>query len=173
MPKIAIVRNASNVPFYVTTPSKSDTLVKGTLTKAQTWSYSNESVSIADFSSLITPGGYQLIIPGVGQTIPFQINQHVHLNLAIGSLKGYYYQRASTALLPAQAGTWARAIGHPDTVVLVHSSAATLQRPAGTIISCLEAGTMPATIISISSTRAFQRIPFSRHMNGSLNSAIS
>jgi endoglucanase len=136
MPKIAIVRNASNVPFYVTTPSKSDTLVKGMLTAAQTWSFSGESVSIADFSSLKTPGGYQIIIPGVGQTIPFQVNQHVHLNLAIGSLKGYYYQRASTALLPAQASTWARAIGHPDTNVLVHSSAATAQRPAGTIISC-------------------------------------
>ena len=136
MPKIAIVRNSSNIPFYVTTPSKSDTLVKGTLSAAKTWSYSNESVSIADFSGLKTPGGYQIIIPGVGQTIPFQINQHVLLNLAVGSLKGYYYQRASTALLPAQAGTWARAIGHPDTVGPVHSSAATQQRPTGTIISC-------------------------------------
>jgi endoglucanase len=136
MPKIAVVRNASNVPFYVTTPSKSDTLVRGTLSTAKTWSYSNESVSIADFSSLKSSGSYQLIVPGVGFTIPFQVNQHIHLNLAIGALKGYYYQRASTELLPANAGTWARAIGHPDAVVLVHSSAATQQRPAGTIISC-------------------------------------
>ena len=136
MPKIAIVRNASNVPFYVTTPSKSDTLFKGILSASKTWSYSNESVSIADFSSVNTPGAYQIIVPGLGFTIPFQVNQHVHLNLAIGSLKGYYYQRASTDLLPAYAGTWARAIGHPDASVQVHSSAATQQRPMGTIISC-------------------------------------
>ena len=136
MPKIAVVRNASSTPFYIVTPSQSDTLVKGMLTAAQTWSSSGESVSIADFSGLKIPGMYQLIVPGLGFTIPFAVNQHVHLNLAIRSLKGYYYQRASTALLSAQAGIWARAVGHPDTVVLVHSSAATLQRPAGTIISC-------------------------------------
>jgi endoglucanase len=136
MQKIAVVRNASNTPFYIVTPSQSDTLVKGMLTAAQTWSSSGESVSIADFSGLKIPGTYQLIVPGLGFTIPFAVKPRVHLNLAIGSLKGYYYQRASTPLLPAYAGTWARAIGHPDTTVLVHPSAATTQRPAGTIISC-------------------------------------
>jgi endoglucanase len=136
MQKIAVVRNASSTPFYIVTSSQSDTLVKGMLTAAQTWSSSGESVSIADFSGLKIPGTYQLIVPGLGFTIPFAVKPRVHLNLAIGSLKGYYYQRASTPLLPAYAGTWARAIGHPDTTVLVHPSAATTQRPAGTIISC-------------------------------------
>lgn len=136
MQKIAVVRNASSTPFYIVTPSQSDTLVKGMLTAAQTWSSSGESVSIADFSGLKIPGTYQLIVPGLGLTIPFAVKPRVHLNLAIGSLKGYYYQRASTPLLPAYAGTWARANGHPDTTVLVHPSAATTQRPAGTIISC-------------------------------------
>ena len=136
MQKIAVVRNASSSPFYIVTPSQPDTLVKGMLTTAQTWSSSGESVSIADFSGLKIPGTYQLIVPGLGFTIPFAVKSRVHLNLAIGSLKGYYYQRASTTLLSAQAGTWARAVGHPDNIVQVHSSAATLQRPAGTIISC-------------------------------------
>lgn len=136
MTKIAVVRNAANVPFYVVTPSLSDTLVKGTLSAAQTWPYSNESVSIADFSTLQIPGTYQIIVPGVGTTSPFEIKERVHQNLAIGALKGYYYQRASLALLPTYAGTWARALGHPDTDVRVHPSAATTQRPAGTSISC-------------------------------------
>jgi len=136
MQKIAVVRNASSTPFYIVTPSQSDTLIKGMLTAAQTWPSSGESVSIADFSGLKIPGTYQLIVPGLGFTIPFAVNPRVHLNLAIESLKGYYYQRASTPLLPAYAGTWARANGHPDTTVLVHPSAATTQRPAGTIISC-------------------------------------
>jgi endoglucanase len=137
MQKIAVVRNASSSPFYIVTPSASDTVFRGTLSAAQTWPLSNESVSIADFSSLKTPGGYRIIISGGASTIiPFQIKEHAHLSLAIGALKGYYYQRASTPLLPAYAGTWARANGHPDTTVLVHQSAATTQRPAGTIISC-------------------------------------
>ena len=136
MQKIAVVRNASSTPFYIVTLSQSDTLVKGMLTAAQTWSSSGESVSIADFSGLKIPGTYQLIVPGLGFTIPFAVKPRVHLDLAIGSLKGYYYQRSSTALLPSYAGTWARANGHPDTTVLVHPSAATTQRPVGTIISC-------------------------------------
>ena len=136
MQKIAVVRNASSTAFYIVTPSQTDTLFKGMLTAAQTWSSSGESVSIADFSDLKIPGTYQLIVPGLGFTIPFAVKPHVHLNLAIGSLKGYYYQRASTPILPPYAGTWARANGHPDTIVLVHSSAATTQRPVGTIISC-------------------------------------
>ncbi|HVN48243.1 MAG TPA: glycoside hydrolase family 9 protein [Bacteroidota bacterium] len=136
MQKIAVVRNASNTPFYIVTPSQSDTLVKGMLTTAQTYSSSGESVSIADFSDLKTPGTYQLFVPGVGSTIPFVVEPRVHLNLAIGALKGYYYQRASTPILPAYGGIWARANGHPDTTVLVHPSAATTQRVSGTIISC-------------------------------------
>jgi endoglucanase len=136
MPKIAVVRNVSNTPFYVVTPSNSDTLVKGMLSAAKTWSYSNESVSIADFSSLKTPGSYEIIVPGLGYTIPFAVHQRVHLNLAIGALKGYYYQRASLELFPVYAVAWARGMGHPDMKVQIHSSAATAQRPAGTIISC-------------------------------------
>ena len=126
MQKIAIVQNTSKVPFYVTTPSRSDTLVRGTLSAAKTWSYSNESVSIADFSNLKTPGSYLIIVPGVGFTIPFQVKSPCALNLAAGSLKGYYYQRASTVLAAPYAGVWARAIGHPDNNVQVHSSATTV-----------------------------------------------
>jgi endoglucanase len=38
-------------------------------------------------------------------------------------------------IAPRYAGKWARAAGHPDTMVLVHASAATASRPEGTVIS--------------------------------------
>jgi endoglucanase len=135
MPKMAVVRNASNEPFYITASSTTDTLFKGMLSEARTWIYSNESVSIADFSDFHTPGTYRIAVPGCGTTAPFQIMQRVHQNISTGALKGFYYQRASTELLPEHAGKWAHAMGHPDTHVLIHPSAATPQRPAGTIIS--------------------------------------
>src|SRR5471030_407605 len=43
--------------------------------------------------------------------------------------------RASTPLNEKYAGKWARAEGHPDTSVLIHPSAASEKRPAGTRIS--------------------------------------
>lgn len=135
MPKIAIVRNAGAIPFFVIATSSSDTVFRGSLTSAQTWPYSNESVSRADFSALQTTGSFRIVVPGAGTSYSFEIKPRVHLNLAIGVLKGYYYQRASMPLLPPYAGVWARDAGHPDTSVLVHSSAATTQRPANSNIS--------------------------------------
>jgi len=135
MQKIAVVKDAASAPFYIISTSSNDTVFTGTLSSSKTWSYSQESVSIADFSSLQTSGAFTLSVPGVGTSYPFVIEERVHLNVAIGSLKSYYYQRASTSLPAAYAGTWARSAGHLDTNVLVHASAATTERPTNTKIS--------------------------------------
>jgi endoglucanase len=135
MPKVAVVKNAASAQFYVIASGSTDTVYRGTLTSSQTWPYSSESVSRADFSGLRPPGTYVLAVPGTGTSYPFDVKPRVHQALATGALKGYYYQRVSIPLLPAYAGIWSRAAGHPDTSVLIHSSAATLQRPTGSTIS--------------------------------------
>lgn len=135
MPKVAVVRNAASSPFYVIASGSTDTVFRGTLTSSQTWPYSNESVSRADFSAVRTSGTYVIAVPGTGTSYPFDVKPRVHQALAAGALKGYYYQRVSINLLAAYAGVWSRAAGHPDTSVLIHSSAATLQRPTGSTIS--------------------------------------
>ena len=43
--------------------------------------------------------------------------------------------RVSIPLKEKYAGKWSRAKGHPDTQVLIHASAASTQRPEGTVIS--------------------------------------
>ena len=50
-------------------------------------------------------------------------------------IKAFYYNRSSIPLEEKYAGKWTREAGHPDTLVLVHSSAADANRPEGTIIS--------------------------------------
>jgi endoglucanase len=135
LPKVAVIRNRGLTPFYVINASSQDTAFRGTLTSQQQWSYSGESVGRADFSDLTSTGSYVLAIPGVGSSYAFDIKPRVHQNLAVGVLKGYYYQRASLQLTSEYAGVWARALGHPDTSVLIHPSAATAQRPAYSIIS--------------------------------------
>src|SRR5205823_3440085 len=80
-------------------------------------------------------GSFVVLLPDIGHSYVFEIADDVHHNTAVAVLKGYYYQRASMPLEEKFAGKWHRSAGHPDDVVYVHSSAATKQRPAGTIIS--------------------------------------
>ena len=134
MPKIAVVKNAGGTPFYVIASGSSDTLFRGTLTPSRAWTYSGENVGRADFTPLGTSGTYVVAVPGVGVSYPFVVGQRIHEPLVRLALRGYYYQRVSMPLLPRYAGIWARAEGHPDTNVLVHASAATALRPAGTVI---------------------------------------
>jgi endoglucanase len=74
-------------------------------------------------------------VPGVGISYSFQVTSNIHSSVAKASLKGYYYQRVSMPLEEKFAGKWNRPAGHPDTEVLIHPSAASAARPAGTKIS--------------------------------------
>ncbi|HSQ42704.1 MAG TPA: glycoside hydrolase family 9 protein [Fibrobacteraceae bacterium] len=56
-------------------------------------------------------------------------------NLALALLKAFYFQRASLELEPQWAGIYARKAGHLDQEVLIHESAASSNRPAGSRIS--------------------------------------
>ncbi len=135
MPKVAVVIGATQDAFYVTTADGADTVVVGTLAMPYTWTFSNETGRKADFTALTTPGRYNVVVPGIGASYPFEVRARAFQPLAAASIKAFYYQRASTALSPTHAGRWARSAGHPDTQVRVHASAATAQRPEGTLIS--------------------------------------
>ncbi|MBX9853622.1 MAG: glycoside hydrolase family 9 protein [Cytophagaceae bacterium] len=134
-PKMAIVVNSDAQQFYVIGADKKDTVFSGFLKSAGTWEYSEEKCSKADFSTVKKPGSYYLLVPGVGQSYNFDITDLPHHLVGKASLKAFYYQRASTELLPEHAGIFARKAGHMDTAVLVHNSAATATRPEGTKIS--------------------------------------
>lgn len=133
--KRAVVVSSPADVFFITAAQQGDTLYSGTLQQEQTWSPSGENVRLADFSTLKEQGSYKLVVPGLGASYTFEIADSVHHDLALGALKGFYFQRASAALPFNYAGFWFRNAGHPDTEVEVHPSAATAQRPAGTIVS--------------------------------------
>ena len=134
-PKVAVVVGAKGGGFTVETSPGGRVAMRGTLSAPATWPMSGEEVRRADFSSLRRPGRYVVVIPGLGRSTPFAIGATVLRDVARGAIKSYYYQRTGIALEPKYAGRWARAEGHPDTVVLVHSSAASAARPEGTRIS--------------------------------------
>ncbi|MCR8556853.1 glycoside hydrolase family 9 protein [Mucilaginibacter sp. BJC16-A38] len=133
-PKIAIVLNSKSEEFYLQTLDKKNVLV-GKLKKSVRPGLNRSFTDIADFGIYNTPGKYQLYVPGSGYSYPFEIKKSVHHNVAAGAIKAYYFMRASIPLKGKYAGKWSRAEGHPDTNVLIHPSAVSDKRPAGTSIS--------------------------------------
>lgn len=131
--KIAIVRVQAD-SFYITR-SDNSVCYKGKLTTPKFWSYSDEWVQSADFSSLNESGEYFFIIPGANEKIKFSIKADPYGDIASAAVKALFYNRCSYPVLPEYGGIWAREAGHPDNEVYIHSSAASESRPEGTVIS--------------------------------------
>jgi len=146
-PKLAVIilrasmAQAGKAPavFYVIAAGGSltgrDTVFRGQPGPVKGSSNSSLQTCIADFSGLRKEGVYIVAAPGMEHSYPFRIGKEVLRTASIASLKGYYYQRSAMPLDPAYAGQWSRPAGHPDTAVLIHPSAASEARPAGTVIS--------------------------------------
>ncbi len=135
-PKLAIVSGETTATnFFITPTNLRDTVFSGTLSDEIQSKNSSTKTKQADFTGLKIKGSFVVLVPGVGHSYVFQISDDVAKKPAVATLKGYYYQRASMALEESFAGKWHRSAGHPDDVVLVHASAATKDRPEGTIIS--------------------------------------
>jgi len=133
-PKIAIVLKSDGNSFTLETLDKKN-VYAGKLKKSVKVGLNGEFAWIADFSSFKIPGQYKLHVAGAGYSYPFQITKNVHAKVAAGSIKAYYFMRASIPLKEKYAGKWSRAEGHPDTAVLIHPSAVGDGRPANMKIS--------------------------------------
>jgi endoglucanase len=142
-PKLAVVTGdytsdeyaGENFGFYVLKYNNGDTVFKGSFGKLRQSTNSSLKTRIADFTALQKNGNYILFVPGIGNSYPFEIGDNIHRDAARAVLKGFYFIRSSISMEPKFAGKWSRPSGHPDTKVLVHPSAASDKRPAGTIIS--------------------------------------
>lgn len=88
---------------------------------------------VFDFSEITKPGRYT--IKAGKERMKFTVSENAFEALAEAGLKGFYHQRSGMDLDPAIAGKWARKGGHPDTVVYIHPSAVSEERPEGTVIS--------------------------------------
>ncbi len=133
--KHAIITGKNTERFYVIEATRHDTVFSSTLAGAIKSPFSEKYTQLADFSSVQKQGKYYLYVPSLGYSYPFVIAPKVHEQALRAAMKGYYFQRASTALPKQYAGKWARKMGHPDTQVIVHASAASAARPAGTKIA--------------------------------------
>jgi endoglucanase len=135
-PKIAVIAENLVGDFSVLDAVTGEIVFTAPLSSPRKSSFSDRTTRIADFTSVTKPGRYMISLQGQGESYVFEIKNKVFTPVAKGLIKGFYFQRMSTPLLPEYAGKWSRAEGHPDRQVLVHPAAASSGRPAGTVISC-------------------------------------
>lgn len=133
--KIAVVVGAQGDVFEVVPGTGGEAVFSGKLGSWRESPSFGGPARLADFSELHAPGSYRVIVPGVGESFPFEIGPRVHEEVAGAAVKAFYHHRVSAPTLPEYAGPWARPAGHPDDQVEVHPSAASPGRPTGTIIS--------------------------------------
>jgi len=133
--KIAIAEGLTADSFYVVSSDKADTLYRAKLGKATRWNYSGEMAQVADFTPFDSVGGTYYVTADSAYSFSFTIAPQVHRGVAKGLLKSFYYNRASCAITGTVGANWTRAEGHPDNVVYIDATAATTDRPTGTIIS--------------------------------------
>ncbi|MGR7812233.1 glycoside hydrolase family 9 protein [Lacinutrix undariae] len=118
---------------YTITNSLNVTVLSGVTDTAIYWSSAEEYVALIDISELNTEGVYKI---ATNETEAFfNISNTAYDTLSEAALKYYYYARASTEITSSNGGVWNRPTGIPDTNVIIHSSAASSNRPTGTIIS--------------------------------------
>lgn len=132
--KIALLRIKSD-KFNIVNIKNGKIVFSGKTGPFKYWEFSGDSACIADFSNLNTPGKYLFCVNDTSCSYEFEIRNDVYRELAKASLKAFYLNRSGFELTREFAGKWARSGGHPDTSVIVHSSAASAKRPEGYKIS--------------------------------------
>lgn len=132
--KLGIVLSEELTDFYLTPFDKPERVFSGKLSASKVASYSPQKTKVADFSAFQSPGTY-VLHAGQYFSHPFQIKQLVLAPVAKGALKSFYFQRFSIPLLEEYAGKWNRPESSSHKEIIIHPSAVSPKRPAGTMVS--------------------------------------
>lgn len=116
--------------FSVLDKSKKEVL-SGEVGAPAYWAEAGDSVCQIDFSTLCAEGEYTIAVDDSLESVPFCVGKTVHAEALRLAARALYYNRCSMAITPELGGKWARPAGHPDTLILVHKSAASKARPEG------------------------------------------
>ncbi len=95
--------------------------------------FTGKTRCVIDVSDIRQPGAYTIVVDG--NAAKFEVKNAAIHGLAAASAKAFYLMRSGMAIERQYAGQFERPLGHPDTLVLVHPSAASAERPEGFKIS--------------------------------------
>lgn len=112
-----------------------ETVFSGSLGPSERWPHSGTEVCYAEFSALKEEGSYELLLKEQKESLQFDIDQGIYRQLGKEVVRSFYHARVSMAIDEKHGGVYARPAGHPDTEIIIHASAASAERPAGSVIS--------------------------------------
>ncbi len=128
--KIAIwINEGDEREFWLIEKESQELILKGKTSHNLTSTFSGKKVHVIDFSTLTDSGEYEIILPEIGKSHPFKVQDNLLKDLGKATLKAFYFQRASTSIDSIYAGKWKRSFAHPDHQISIHSSAADSYRP--------------------------------------------
>ena len=113
----------------VTTPDGK--VVKAKSVRQAVSPLSGKTRYVVTLDNLTATGDYQVALGGASCVL--HVSQQPYHDIATSALRLFYLIRSGVAI--EQGGAYNRPLGHADTKVLVHNSAASPLRPAGSIIS--------------------------------------
>ena len=132
--KIAVIEGLEKeTQFEIIDAGTGNVVQKADVIRTSISPWSKKERTIIDFSSLAKSGDY--VLKYKDESAVFTITPNAYHSLACSVLKAFYLNRSGMAIERQYAGVYARPTGHPDTLVYIHSSAATPERPEGTVIS--------------------------------------
>ena len=131
--KVAVIEGTAKSVTIKDAATGRKAAVKTRVLRTATSPWSGKRRTVVDFSNLTKPGTYT--ITSGEESATFTIKEGALRDVTAGTLKAFYLIRSGVPIDAKYAGAYARPCGHPDTQVLVHPSAASLGRPAGTLIS--------------------------------------
>lgn len=131
--KVVVVEGVNPNGKMTVSDATGQVIMKPKATRQARSPWSKKTRYIVDLSSLTSPGKYQL---SVGSEIAeLTVAERPLRYAAAAALKFFYLMRTGMPIEMDYAGVYARPAGHLDTRVLIHSSAASTLRPAGSMIS--------------------------------------
>lgn len=130
--KVAVAEPEVKSKNFTLKDSKGRTVWKGKAVRTAVSPFSDKTRQVVDFSKVSKPGTYTLSAGKHKQQVI--IAEKPYGDIAVAAMKSYYLQRTGMPIEEKYAGKYARPAAHPDTNVQIHPSAASPQRPAGTVI---------------------------------------
>lgn len=127
--KVVVVEGVSpNGKVRVTTPDGK--VLKAKAVRKAVSPLSKKTRYVVTLGDLQTLGDYRVSV-GKDDCV-LHVSEQPYHDIATASLRLFYLIRSG---VPIDDAVYGRPLGHPDTHVLVHNSAASTLRPAGTVIS--------------------------------------
>lgn len=131
--KVAVMEPSVKAKSFSIKDAKGKTVWSGKASRKSVSPFSNKVRQVVDFSKLTKPGTYTLVAGKATQQIV--IKENAFADAAVAAMKSFYLQRTGMPIEAKYAGVYARPAAHMDDKVLVHPSAVSPGRPAGTVIS--------------------------------------